>query len=139
MTRNACEQDSIKEHRDCRGSKVASFDYMMELINNNQINELNEALKSIAGINLKNDDSLLMRACKVGDEECVRLLLSHGADLSSVSHYSGHNALSLACLHGHSSIVELLLEHGADISLPMNHLPFIEACEVIILMLQIYY
>ena len=106
-----------------------SYDSVMELINNRQSCLLKEVLDhSFKDINLKNDDSLLMRASKVGDEECAKLLIAYGADMSFVSHYSGHTALSLACCYGHESIVNLLLEEGVDVNLPEDRLPIVEAC-----------
>ena len=106
-----------------------SYESVMELINNRQSSQLKEVLDNpFKDINLKNDDSLLMRASKVGDEECAKLLIAHGADVSFVSHYSGHTALTLACRHGHESIVKLLLEHGAEVNADDNVIPLVEAC-----------
>ena len=68
-----------------------------------------------------------MRASHVGDEVLVHFLLSHGADVSFESHYSGHTALSLACLHGHVSVVKLLVENKADPNLPMGKVPIVLA------------
>ena len=107
-----------------------SFDYFSELINNRQSDQLKTCLEnSFKDVNLKNDDSLLMKACKVGDEECVKLLIAHGADVLFVSHYSDHTALSLACRFGNVSIVQFLLEHGAVIYPATGFLPLVEACE----------
>ena len=108
-----------------------SFDYVSELINNRQTDQLKSCLQnSFKDINLKNDDSLLMKACKVGDMESVKLLIVHGADVSFVSYYSGYTALTLACLCGHESIVNLLLQHGAVINPATGYLPLVEACKV---------
>ena len=115
-------KETISDH------KPSSYEFVMELINNRQSSLLKEVLDNLfTDINLKNDDSLLMRASKVGDEECVKLLIAHGADVSFVSHYSGHTALSLACCYGHESTVKLLLEEGVDVNLPADHLPIVEA------------
>ena len=105
-----------------------TFDSISELVNNRQSDQLKTCLEN-SNINLRNDDSLLMNACKVGDENCARILLAHGADVSFVSQYSGYTALTLACLYGHDSIVELLVEHGAKINPCVGFLPLVEACE----------
>ena len=109
--------------------QVVSFDDIMVMINNNQGAQVKETIenKSFEDINLKNDDSILMRASHVGDEVLVQFLLSHGADMSFESHYSGHTALSLACLHGHASVVKLLVENKADPNLPMGQVPIVLA------------
>ena len=107
---------------------AASFDDTMVLINNGQIDRLNKALENNQDINSRNDDSLLMRACRLGEEDGVRALLSRGADVTLVSRYSGHSALSLASHYGYESIVKLLLEHGADPNFSEGRLPLIEAC-----------
>ena len=105
-----------------------TFDFISELINNRQTDQLKACLEnSWFSINLKNDDSLLMKACKVGDEECVKFLLSRGADVSFASHYSGHTALTLACRYGHESIIKLLLERGAAVNPTVGLLPLVEA------------
>lgn len=108
-----------------------SFDDIIYLINNQQSSELKAVFesKSFQDINLKNDDSLLMRACKIGNEEIVMVLLGNGANISFESQHSGHTALSLACLHGHESIVKILLEHKADPNSPRGHLPLVKSCE----------
>ena len=108
-----------------------SFDDIIGLINNQQCAQLKSAFESesFQDINLKNDDSLLMRACKIGNEESVKILLGNGADLSFESHHSRHTALSLACLHGHESIVKILLEHKADPNRPGLELPLVQACK----------
>ena len=108
--------------------KPPSFDSIMELINNRQSSVLKDVLDhSFADINFKNDDSLLMRACMLGNVECAERLLALDADVSFVSHYSGHTALTLACLHGQEAIVKLLLEEEVDVNLPGGHLPVVEA------------
>ena len=100
------------------------------MINNRQSDKLKTCLEnSFTDVNLRNDDSLLMKACKVGDIDCIQLLITHGADISFVSHYSGHTALTLASFHGYESIVKLLLEHGAEINPETGLLPLVEACK----------
>ena len=114
---------------DGQGEDIAcSFDDVMVLVNNRQIDRLNEALEKIENINLRNDDSLLMRACRLGEEDGVRALLFRGADVSLVSRYTGHTALSLACLHGYESIVKLLVEYGAAPDFNHGRSPLVEAC-----------
>ncbi|KAK4216221.1 ankyrin repeat-containing domain protein [Rhypophila decipiens] len=56
----------------------------------------------------------LMRAAGwTASEECVRVLIDAGADVSARQH-DGRTALSFACECGNREIVELLLERGAD-------------------------
>ena len=109
-------------------NSVVSVDDIMVLINNGQVDRLNEAIENIEDVNARNDDSVLMRACRLGNEEIVNKLLSRGADVSLVSRYSGHSALSLASHYGHESIVKLLLEHDADPNISEGRLPLVEAC-----------
>mmetsp|Transcript_9392 Transcript_9392/g.24301 ORF Transcript_9392/g.24301 Transcript_9392/m.24301 type:complete len:253 (+) Transcript_9392:126-884(+) len=55
----------------------------------------------------------LMHACCEGHAVVVRLLLSHGADVSIINH-DGESALHLAASIGYDEIVSLLIEKGAD-------------------------
>ena len=128
------------EGQDMSGEKSSmddgklSVESIIKLINNRQSNELKSAFESESFQDVNNDsynESLLMRACMIGDLEIVKILLAYGADISYESpHYSYHTALSLACRLGYLSIVELLLKHKADPNLPREHLPLIEACDV---------
>ena len=113
------------------GDNNLLFDDIIGLINNRQCARLKSAFesKSFQDINLKNDDSLLMRACKNGDEESVKILLAYGADVSFESHHSRHTALSLACFHGYESIVKILVDLKADPNLPGLELPLVQACK----------
>lgn len=55
----------------------------------------------------------LMFWSAVGDEDCVRALISRGADLDVVDD-DGDTALLYAVSKGHGDIAKLLLRHGAD-------------------------
>jgi len=54
------------------------------------------------------------RACREGNEENTRLLLSRGADVN-VKDISGSSPLHEACEHGRASIARIILEKGADV------------------------
>ena len=108
-----------------------SFDDVSVLVNNRQSPQLKAAFESgFHDVNLKNDDSLLMKACKMGDEVSAMILFEYGADISFESHYSGNTALSLACLNGNESMVKLLINNKADPNSPHGHLPLVKACEI---------
>ncbi|MCZ4151812.1 hypothetical protein BZG21_46380, partial [Escherichia coli] len=57
-------------------------------------------------------------ACRIGDQEIVRLLLEAGADV----HAKGPNGLQpihFACERAGRDVLELLLSHGVDVNLKM--------------------
>ena len=115
--------------RDENDVAPVSFNDIMVMLNNNQGARMIEVIenKTFQDINLKNDDSILMRASELGDVEAVRYLLDHGADITFESFYSGHSALSLACLHGHESIAKLLLDHNDHPDFPLSQRPLVMA------------
>jgi ankyrin repeat protein len=58
----------------------------------------------------------LIKACRHGHLDIVRLLLAKGARVDEPD-ASGDTALSYAACNGHMDIVKLLREHGADTEL----------------------
>jgi ankyrin repeat protein len=56
----------------------------------------------------------LHRAVITGNEDIVKVLLQHQADVNSRDK-NGRTALDLAIDVGHVAIVQILLAHGADI------------------------
>ncbi|NXY22036.1 ANKR7 protein, partial [Atrichornis clamosus] len=55
----------------------------------------------------------LMKAVQCQQEECVAILLDHGAD-PNLADADGNTALHLAVLSGNTTIARLLLEHNAS-------------------------
>ena len=60
--------------------------------------------------NIFSIDTPLTKACKLGNDEIVRILLDKGADARWQDSH-GWSALSRACQNGHLSIVEMMLNH----------------------------
>lgn len=73
--------------------------------------------------------SELLDACKAGDVEAVRQLLSAGADVNA-KYEDGHTPLHAACANDHPDTVRLLLEKGADMNVEnrFGHTPLHLAC-----------
>ncbi len=64
-----------------------------------------------------NERTGLMVASMMGNVECVRLLLQHGAKtLYREGGDMGETALSLAAFRGHTEVISLLLAAGADVN-----------------------
>ncbi len=59
---------------------------------------------------------LAQMACRVGDKECVELLLQRGMDVNSSGHYYG-TALQAASRVGNIEMVEHLLSSGANVNI----------------------
>ncbi|KAL1522055.1 hypothetical protein AB1Y20_021700 [Prymnesium parvum] len=61
------------------------------------------------------DGSLaIVAACTAGAEDCLLLLLAHGADANQVCSRKGTTPLIAASLMGHPQCARVLLEHGAN-------------------------
>ena len=56
----------------------------------------------------------LVKACDVGDDRIVRILLDAGAD-ARWRNWEGRSAMESACSKGHLSIVKMLLNHDKDL------------------------
>ena len=61
----------------------------------------------------------LHQAAQSGNEQTVRVLLTHGADVNARSMYNGQSPLHLAAANGNPAVLALLLAHGADIGARM--------------------
>ncbi|RYP59757.1 hypothetical protein DL770_010140 [Monosporascus sp. CRB-9-2] len=66
-----------------------------------------------ANPNVSSHCSALQAAAEIGNEELVRILIDHGAELNS-SPKECSSALQAACSTGNESIVAVLLERGAN-------------------------
>jgi ankyrin repeat protein len=62
----------------------------------------------------RNGDNALIFAARHGAENCVRVLLSKGANVH-IQNESGYTALMVAAWRGNYAIAKLLIEHGADL------------------------
>jgi cold shock CspA family protein len=61
-----------------------------------------------------NDETPLITACRHGDAECVRVLLTAGANVMAVMKANGASGLCLAAQNGHADVVGLLCERGGE-------------------------
>ena len=57
--------------------------------------------------------SVLWFAAGAGDIECVKILLSAGANINAKNPYWGETPLDHAIRHGHTEVVKILKEAGA--------------------------
>ena len=73
-------------------------------------------LNSGAKVNTCTGTSALRTASGFLHEECVRILLAHGADVSLRQPETGTTALFSASVAGHVGIAKMLIEHGADVN-----------------------
>ena len=62
----------------------------------------------------KNDETPLITACRHGDAECVRVLLTAGANVMAVMKANGASGLCLAAQNGHPDVVVILCERGGE-------------------------
>jgi len=60
-----------------------------------------------------NNRSALHYACGVGSEDCVKAILSYGAEVDAKDK-DGFTALHIAAGYLHEKVVEVLVESGAD-------------------------
>ena len=63
---------------------------------------------------------VLFDACKNGNIDLVKKLLSYGADVNAKNN-DGWTPLHYASRNGHTEIVKLLLEHGVDVNCKNNN------------------
>lgn len=64
----------------------------------------------------KTGDTAFMTCVRTGDEQAVRLLLAHDAEVNTRDAWTGQTALMWAAAEKHPGVVRLLIEHGADVN-----------------------
>lgn len=57
---------------------------------------------------------LLLVASRMGELECVRILLQHHVDPDTTREETEATPLTIAAMNGHVEVCRLLLDHGAD-------------------------
>jgi ankyrin repeat protein len=99
------------------------FTPLHHAIGMNDVNMAELLIKKGADVNVRTEQTHhsppLNMAAKQGNEELVKLLLAHGAEVNCQGGL-GQTPLERAMLDNHDRVVELLLSHGADI--PPLHL-----------------
>ncbi len=66
-------------------------------------------------VNSPNQKSLFFIACKRGDLEILKLLISHGIDYNETSISKFYNGIHHACMYGNVQIAKYLIELGVEI------------------------
>ncbi|MSO20033.1 MAG: ankyrin repeat domain-containing protein [Acidobacteria bacterium] len=64
----------------------------------------------------KTGETPFMTCVRTGDEAAVRLLLGHGADVSTRDAWAGQTALMWAAAGRHAGVVRMLIERSADVN-----------------------
>ncbi|GFF45116.1 putative ankyrin repeat protein RF_0381 [Aspergillus lentulus] len=100
---------------------------LQRAVSGNHINVVRLLLHVGVDVNVRellHGHTAVLKAAYWGADDCLRLLVKAGADVSAVD-YDGHNALHLAVMMGHESTVKLLLKEGVDTSARDNqgHIP----------------
>ena len=83
-----------------QGGETAMMEHLLELGADKNGNDSSSSSAELRG------RTPLLEACRSGNEDAVKLLVTRGADTSS--------AVAIAAAEGHTHIVRYLLEHGAD-------------------------
>lgn len=120
------------------GSGIEKYDLTESKLTHTGSNSTNDASGSSYNKNykIKRDStgrSQLQRACKKGDLDEVKLLISKGASPNECD-FGGFTCLHEAALAGHSEIVLFLIEKGADVNKQAFEAgdletPLMDACE----------
>ena len=93
---------------------------LMRAVRHNRISIINMLLQADAWLKLPNGPTeILMKACKSGDIQRVKLLLKDKVDPNTINK-DGKTALMLASERGHEDIVHSLLSAGANVFLQDN-------------------
>ena len=60
--------------------------------------------------------SALMNAAKIGNQNCLSLLIRSGANVNVTEQYNNRTALMFASINGFENCVRILLENGAEVN-----------------------
>ena len=94
---------------------------VMRVIRHNHISIINMLLQANTWLKLPNGPTeILMKACKSGNTQRVKLLLKDKVDPNTINK-EGKTALMLACEKGHEDIIHSLLSAGANVNLQDNN------------------
>ena len=125
--------DSHENKRQRLHSDLKAFEIALKLIKNGDSDKLKQMLvkKEMDDVDMKcicgyvdQPYTLRRRASKLGQIECVKILLEHGATVDLLcgkgygSDLINNSAIFSACSKGHLPIVKVLIEHGADVNNP---------------------
>lgn len=118
---NACSVECVKILLNNKVQVNAGIERRSALhiaVEKNAINVVELLLKNGANPNTPQvyTETPLHTAAALGNIECMRLLLSHGADVRSQFGKKRMTALHLAAEDDYSECVKLLLKHGADVN-----------------------
>jgi SH3-like domain-containing protein len=94
---------------------------LLDAVNNQNFEELKDAIKNGADINVKDKDgsTALMSFSKWGYLEIGKYLIEKGADINAKDN-DGWTTLMIVSLNGRLEIVEYLVEKGVDINIKNN-------------------
>lgn len=115
-----------------RKSEIMKDQDILELVRNNDISDVNQALENGADVNTVdgNNRSLLLIATNQGQIEMAKLLTKHGADVNQQAENQDSPFL-YAGASGQTELLRLFLKNGArfDIFNRYNGSALIPACE----------
>ena len=101
-------------------SEIArQFIYAVFLANTDRVNAMLRDNSALAEERYARGDTALHHACRNGDLEIVKQLVSSGADVNAVAN-QGHFPLYCAAGHGHVETTRYLVEEGADLETKLS-------------------
>lgn len=126
-------RSKTKKQRGGVATQEQKDNYLLEAIENSEINNVERALSAGANMNVKNERGtpalIVAITWSYGNTEIIKLLLERGADVNATEDSIGATALAFASSDGHIEITRLLLEKGSDINAKdiNGYTPLIEA------------
>ena len=104
----------LDAHTEPSSEIARQFIYAVFLANTDRVNAMLRDNSTLVKERYARGDTALHHACRNGDLEIVKQLVSSGADVNAVAD-QGHFPLYCAAGHGHVETTRYLVENGADL------------------------
>jgi len=109
-------QNTLKVTYDINSKDRLGNNAILVATNSATMEYLLKHLGADANSSNKRGFTALMSAAKIGNQNCLSLLIQHGANVNATEQYNNRTALMFASINGFENCVRILLENNASVN-----------------------